>query len=69
MIKIDNSCRDQDERMMKYEVTVNTSLRQDGNGNWVTNIYTFDTFEEAEQFAKQKSNGWVHCYIRAKESK
>lgn len=51
---------------MKYEVIVNTSLRQDGNGNWVTDIHTFDTLEEAEQFAKQKSNGWVDCYIRAK---
>ena len=47
----------------KYTVTVQTSLSQDGNSDFVIDEYTFDTEDEAKAFIKSKSNGWVHCYI------
>ena len=50
--------------LTRYVVEMLTSLRQDGNGDWVRDFFVFPTKEDAERFAQQKSNGWVHCYVR-----
>ena len=52
------SCNER--RKMKFITVMQTSLRQDGNGDFVYEGMTFDSKEEAEIYIAEHENGWVH---------